>query len=131
MLTKTKKKGTGSELQGKFIHIWSGAGKEKDSKKRSFDCSIKSKWKQNIITVEEINERILKTIIKVHSAECVIIAVCGPNEQATHGENGDFYVHTRKINRKIRSEQNLIIIGDLNGKVKSKTNNRRGKRGKR
>jgi len=70
--------------------------------------------------VEEINERILKMIIKVHSAEFVIISVYGPNEDATDGEKGDFYVHIRDISRKIRSEQKLIITGDLNGKVKSK-----------
>jgi hypothetical protein len=78
--------------------------------------------------VEEINERTLEIIIKVCR---VIIAVCGPNEEATHGENDDFYVHTRDINRKTRSEQNLIIMGDLNGKVKSKINTRRGKRAER
>jgi hypothetical protein len=60
--------------------------------------------------VEEINERILKMIIKVHSAEFVIIAVYGPNEDATDGENDYFYVHLRDISRKIRSEQKLIII---------------------
>jgi hypothetical protein len=38
--------------------------------------------------VEEINERILKMIIKVHSAEFVIIALYtyGPNEDATDAE---------------------------------------------
>jgi UDP-glucose 4-epimerase len=54
--------------------------------------------------VEEINERILKMIIKVHTAEFVIIAVYGQNEDATDGENDDFYVHIRDISRKIISE---------------------------
>ena len=76
--------------------------------------------------MEEINERILKMIIKVHGAEFVIIAVYGPNEDATDGEKDDC-VHVCDISRKIRSEQKLIIR-DLNGKVKSKINYRRGKR---
>lgn len=54
--------------------------------------------------MEEINERILKMIIKVHTAEFVIIAVYGQNEDATDGENDDFYVHIRDISRKIISE---------------------------
>jgi hypothetical protein len=69
-------------------------------------------------------------IIKVHSEESVIIAVYGPSEETTDGENDDFYVHKREISRKIRSERKLIIIGDLNGNSKSKINNRTVKREK-
>jgi hypothetical protein len=43
-------------------------------------------------------------IIKVHNAEFVIIAVYGPNEDATDGEKDDFYVHIRDISRKIRKK---------------------------
>lgn len=68
-------------------------------------------------------------IIKVHSAEFVIIAVYDPNEDATDGEKDDFCFHVRDISRKIRSEQKLIII-DLNDKVKSKIDYRKGKRAK-
>jgi len=70
-------------------------------------------------------------IIMVHSAEFVIIAVYGSNEDATDGQRDDFYVHICDISRKIRSEHKLIIIRDLNGKVKSKINDRRGKLAKR
>jgi exonuclease III len=50
----------------------------------------------------------------LHSAEFVFIAVYGPSEDATDGEKDDFYVYIRDISRKIRSEQKLIITGDLN-----------------
>jgi hypothetical protein len=43
----------------------------------------------------------------------------------THGEKDDFYYHIRELSRKIISEQEFIIVGDLTGKVKSKTNDRR------
>jgi hypothetical protein len=89
VLTEIKKIGTGSELKGKLIDIWSGVGRD-ESKKRSFDCN-KSKWKKNIIMVEKINERILKMIIKVYNIEFVIIAIYGPNEDAQDREKDDFY----------------------------------------
>lgn len=48
-----------------------------------------------------------------------------PNEDAKAGEKDDFYYHIRLISRKITSEQELIIGGDLTGKVKNKTSDRR------
>jgi hypothetical protein len=35
--------------------------------------AIKSKWKENIVTMDKINKRILKMIIKVYNIEVVII----------------------------------------------------------
>jgi hypothetical protein len=42
--------------------------------KRGIFIAVKSRWQKNIKTMEEINRRILKTIIKVYNIDVVIIA---------------------------------------------------------
>lgn len=59
VLTETKKKGTGVERIGNYIHCYSGVPKEERAR-RKMSILIHKKLKQNIINWDPISENIIK-----------------------------------------------------------------------
>lgn len=59
VLTETKRKGSGMEESGGYIHFYSGVPKENRAK-RGVSILIKKKFKKNITNFEAIDERIIK-----------------------------------------------------------------------
>jgi len=59
VLTETKKKVTGSEAVGNYIHLFSGV-KKYERAKRGVSILINKKWKGSIKNWEAIDERTLK-----------------------------------------------------------------------
>jgi hypothetical protein len=59
VLTETKRKGTGSEILGNYVYLFSGV-KKYDRAKRGISVSINKNWKSSIKNWESVDERILK-----------------------------------------------------------------------
>ena len=79
VLTETKKRGTGSETLGNYIHLFSGVKKyERD--KRGVSILINTKWKGSIKNWEAIDERILKLDINIWGNKLTIIEIYATNE---------------------------------------------------
>ena len=78
-LTETKKKGTGSEALGNYIHLFSGVNKYERAK-RGVLISINKKWKSSIKNWEAIDERILKLDMSIWGYKLTIIGIYAPNE---------------------------------------------------
>ena len=79
VLTEIKKKGTGSETLGNYIHIYSGVKKYQRAKK-SVSVLMDKKWKGCIKKWEAIDERILKLDINVWGFKLTIMGIYAPNE---------------------------------------------------
>ena len=59
VLTETKKKGTGSETLGNYIHLFSGV-KKYERAKRGVLILINKKWKGSMKSWEDVDKRIMK-----------------------------------------------------------------------
>ena len=79
VLTETKKKGTGSESRGNYIHIYCGVKKYERAKTR-VSVLINKKWKGPIKNWEAIDERILKLEMKIWGYKLTIMGIYAPNE---------------------------------------------------
>ncbi|XP_030759068.1 uncharacterized protein LOC115884584 [Sitophilus oryzae] len=65
-LTETKKKGSGSEIIGNYLHYYSGVPKDQRAK-RGVSVLIKNKFKKNITDWEGIDENIIRLNLKLRN----------------------------------------------------------------
>jgi len=79
VLTETKKKGTGSEALGNYIHLFSGV-KKYERARRGVSILTNKKWKGSIKSWEAIDERTLKLDMNIWGYKLTIIAIYAPNE---------------------------------------------------
>ena len=79
VLTETKKKGTGSETVGNYIHLFSGV-KKYERAKRGVSVLINKKWKGSIKNWEAVDERILKLDMNIWGYKLTVIGVYAPND---------------------------------------------------
>lgn len=119
ILTETKKKGTGEEYKHNFLHIWSGVEKSIRAK-RGVSIVVKKELVKYVKNWQPINERIMTITIKMYDTEFYIVAVYGPNEDATIMEKDEFYECLEETIGKAKKDQELVIVGDLNGRIRGK-----------
>jgi len=72
VLTETKKKRTGSETLGNYIHLYSGV-KKYERAKRGVSIFKNKKWKCSIKNWEAIDGRILKLDMNIWGYQLTII----------------------------------------------------------
>lgn len=121
VLSETKKKGKGQEKLGNYTHIWSGVPKSSRAKK-GVSILIKNKWVKNIVSWEEIDERIIKLNLKLFGIELIIIGVYAINEDTPVTEKNEFFDKLSETLGKIKKHQEVIITGDFNSRVGSRMN---------
>ena len=79
LLTETKKKGTGSETLGNYIHLFSWV-KKYEWAKWGVSILINKKWKGSIKKWESIDERILKLDTNIKGYKLTFIGIYVPTE---------------------------------------------------
>jgi len=72
-LTETKQKGTGSELVGGYVHLYSGVSKDRRAE-RGVSILIKKKFKKGLTNWEAVNENI--TTVNINHSGIKITALC-------------------------------------------------------
>lgn len=77
-LTETKKKGTGTNIAGEYVHSFSGVSKEKRAA-RGVSLLIKKKL-QNKISNWEAIENMLKVNIKIGGHNITVVAAYTPSD---------------------------------------------------
>lgn len=117
-LSETKKKGSGCEEIGKYIHIYSGVSRDKRAK-RGVSIAIRKDLKRNIKSWESINENIIRVDIKMKGYDTTIIGVYAPTENANANEKEEFRDALTTVLEKISNRRECIVIGDLNARTGS------------
>ena len=120
-LTETKRKGKGTEERNQYIYIYSGVPKEERASSGVI-LAIKKQFKKQIKSWEQINSRILQLEIEIKGHNLIIIAVYSPNDDASDDKKQDFYDELTTLLEKVTDRKEVIILGDLNGRVGSRIN---------
>jgi len=118
--TETKRKGTGSETLGNYIHLFNGV-KKYERAKRGVSILINKKWKSSIKNWEAIDERILKLDMNIWGYKLTIIGIYAPNEDTGVTVKDEFFANLNKEIVKSGSGRQLILMGDMNGRTGRKT----------
>ena len=122
LITETKKKGQGSENLGHYDHFFSGVPKQKRAQ-QGVSILIRKKFRKYIKTWEAINSRIIKMNLDIWGYRMTILGIYGVNDDATVKIKDDFYEQINDEIRKIGTSREIIVLGDLNGRVGKNTNN--------
>ena len=119
-LTETKKKGTGNETLGNYIHLFSGV-KKCERAKRGISILRNKKWKSSIKNWEFIDEGILKLDMNIWGYKLTIIGTYARNEDNGDTVKDEFFANLDEEIVKFGSERQLILMGDMNGRTGRKT----------
>ena len=120
-ITKTKKKGSGSEVCGKYLHFYSGVPKE-NSAKRGVASLLHKKWRLNVTNWQCIDERIITMNINILKTRFTIIGVYGPNEDETVANKNFFYETLQRVITDLGNNRELVIIVDFNARTGRSSN---------
>lgn len=118
-ITETKKKGKGlKKIHKGYWLLWTGVN-EKERAKEGVGLIIAPNKLKDLIQEEFINERLLTVKIKLIDEEIwTVIVAYGENENARKEEKDKFFDELQK--QIDEGEENVMIIGDLNGRVGNK-----------
>ena len=118
ILNETKKKGSGNENLGNFIHVWSGIDK---SERASCGVSIliRNHLKKFITNFQYVSKRILAIEMKLYGHKTIILGVYAPYDTSDNETKDKFYEELNHAILNIKTGYDIIIAGDLNAKVKS------------
>lgn len=119
--TEVKKKGKGIEQKDHYTFIYSGVPKEERGRS-GVAIAIKMKYKRNIKSWEQINDRILVVEMGIKNHPLVIIAAYGPNEDAKPEKKDEFFNTMTSLLNSISNRKEIILMGDLNGRVGQRRN---------
>jgi len=115
-LTETKKKGKGNELQGNYLHFYSGVDKAHRAK-AGVSLAIHKKFKKHIKNWEEVNERILKLEMEMWGYSIVFLAVYAPTDDSSNEIKDEFYADLTMLLANINNRKEIVLLGDLNARV--------------
>lgn len=121
VVTETKKKGQGSEGLGEYDHFYSGVPKEERAK-RGVGIIIHRKWRRCIKSWEAVNERIIKLNLQMFGEKITVLGVYGVDEGDPWTTKEEFYQKMSEEITKLGNTRELLILGDLNGRVGRKQN---------
>lgn len=116
ILTETKKKGNGIENTNDFTHLYTGVEKHERAR-AGVSILIHGKLKKYIKSWEPMNERIIKLTIQIRGRTMTILGVYAPNNDASVHVKDTFEDTLRSIIEQIPRNHEIIIGGDLNGRV--------------
>lgn len=123
VLTKTKKKGSGTEFIADYLHIYSGV-KKSERAKRGISIMIKRKHIVNLHHWETTNERIITANMQIKGHRITIIGAYGPNTDASQSDKEEFYEQLNDILIKLGNQREIILLGDMNARVGNKRNDK-------
>ncbi|XP_049772446.1 uncharacterized protein LOC126159060 [Schistocerca cancellata] len=104
VFSETKKKGQGEEELDNYEHIWSGISKAVRAK-AGVSIMIKKSWKKE----SQIGHSSINVV--------EIIGAYAPTNDTKDKEKDTFWATLRETIEKIPRRKELIIMGDMNGRV--------------
>ncbi|PSN48016.1 hypothetical protein C0J52_23478 [Blattella germanica] len=116
ILAETKKKGTGQELIGDHLHVWSGVQNQLRAQS-GVSILIKNKWRKCITELECINDRIIKLALSIFGQQTEIVGVYAINDDELVEKKEAFFETLSEVLEKGNPNHEVILIGDLNSRV--------------
>ena len=120
-LTETKQKGTGSEIVGGYVHLYSGVSKDRRAE-RGVSILIKKKFKKGITNWEAVNENMTVNINHL-GIKMTALCVYAPSNDKVDFEKDQFYEKLNETLINIGTIREIILLGDFNGHTGTKVNN--------
>jgi exonuclease III len=90
ILTETKKKENGVEIQGSYLHFYSGFPKEKRAK-RGVSMLVKKRYKRYIMTWEAINENMIKLHMNLFGKKLCVLGIYAISDDKNVLVKEDFF----------------------------------------
>ena len=112
-LSEVRWTGSGKEQIGKDIMIYSGGEKHE----RGVAIIVSNILKNNIIGYWAISDRVILAKFDNKHFNISVIQVYAPTQDATEEEQEEFYDQLDKARRHCRSQEIIIVMGDLNAKI--------------
>lgn len=116
VMSKTKKKASGTEEIGPYIHIWSGVPKDQRGSK-GVSIVIKKKYKKDLRNWEAIDERIIKVNLENFRFKLTILGIYAPNENEKTSILEEFYSKLDEIISDCGDKRDILLLGDFNARV--------------
>ncbi|XP_072398049.1 uncharacterized protein [Diabrotica undecimpunctata] len=123
VLTETKKNGIGIEKVNNDVHIFSGVSKH-ERVKRGVSVLIHKKHKHKITDFEAIDENIIKVNITMKETPITILGIYAISDDETYTNKDEFFAKVNDEITKIGNRRELVVMGDLNGRVGRKVDNK-------
>lgn len=122
-LTETKKKGTGTEVVGEYIHIYTGVPKEKRAA-RGVSLLVRKKFKNKITNWEAIDENILTMNIQLNGHNVTVIAAYAPSDDERVATKQEFFEKMEETVANIGNDREIIMLGDFNSRTGCRTDSK-------
>ena len=123
VLTETKKKGSGIEIQNAYLHLYSGIAKDKRAK-RGVSVLIKKKYKKNISSWEAIDENMILVNLNLFGKKITILGVYAISEDEPVAKKDEFYNKLNRTIDEIGNNREIIMMGDFNARIKKMVDSR-------
>ena len=121
-LAETKRKGRGSEQIDDYVHLYSGVDKANRAK-AGISLLIRKRLTRYIKDWDPISERIIKAELNLKGYEVVLIGIYAPTNDEPTAQKDEFWEKIAHVLDNISNRKEIILLGDFNGHVGSKTNN--------
>lgn len=116
VLSETKKKGNGIENIKEYIHIYTGVDKNERAQ-AGISILIHKRLQKYIKSWESFSERIIKLTLQIRGRIITVLGVYALNNDAPVQKKDSFEESLRNIINQIPNKEEIIIAGDLNGRV--------------
>ena len=116
MLTETKIKGSGQEVVGNYIHMWSGVQKDQRAQ-AGVSILIKKGFKNSIKLYDFVSERIIRMDLHVLGSSLSVVGVYGPGVNETTAMKDSFEEQLRLVLEAVKNKDEVVVTGDLNARV--------------
>lgn len=122
-LTETKKKGTGTEIIGEFIHFYSGVPKDQRAR-RGVSILINKKLKKHITDWESIDENLIRINLNLMQKKITIIGVYAPSNDVPINEKDQFFTKLNDVIGEIGNSREILLLGDFNSRTGQSRNSK-------
>ncbi|CAH1975795.1 unnamed protein product [Acanthoscelides obtectus] len=116
VLSETKKKGQGNSYKDEYICFWSGVEKSKRAK-AGVAIAIKKVMEKFIMDWNPVDERIITVDMKIKGREIKIFGIYAPTDDSDTNTKDKFFDKLSEELDKTKNRQEIVLIGDLNGRV--------------
>ncbi|XP_039274981.1 uncharacterized protein LOC120349093 [Nilaparvata lugens] len=119
VLSETKKKGQGNSFKDGYIYFWSGVDKSARAK-AGVAMAVRKNMEKNITDWNPVDERIITVDMIIRGREVKIFGIYAPTDDSDANTKDAFFDKLSEELIKTKSRQEIILLGDFNGRVGQK-----------
>ena len=124
-LQETRWKGGSARTLGNYKFLWCGC----EEGVAGVGFLVANRWVDKVIEVNRVSERIMVLRVRVGKAVLNLVSVYAPQVGRSMEEKEEFYISLGKVLSPIDVGERLMVCGDMNGHVGSRTDGFEGVHG--